>query len=136
MAQNKDPGTALVTGAGRRLGRIIALDTPAALKRYVQDLAVVELEVKSIAPQVVERLRQLPFVDAVTVQEREQDSLVVVQSPRGSEAVPDLLAYFDGSPIQKVAVREPTLEDAYVRLVGSPEDSVLSVSKDGRPSLN
>jgi ABC-2 type transport system ATP-binding protein len=101
-------------------GRIIALDTPAALKRIVQDLAVVELEVKSIAPQVVERL----------------DSLVVVQSPRGSEAVPDLLAYFDGSPIQKVAVREPTLEDAYVRLVGSPENSVLSVSKDGRPSLN
>jgi NAD(P)-dependent dehydrogenase (short-subunit alcohol dehydrogenase family) len=26
MAQNKDPGTVLVTGAGRRLGRIIALD--------------------------------------------------------------------------------------------------------------
>jgi hypothetical protein len=69
---------------------------------------------------MTEHLRQLPYVDAVTVQESEQSSFIVVQSPRGAEAVPDLLAVFDGALIHKVAVREPTLEDAYVRLVEGP----------------
>ncbi len=104
-------------------GRIIALDTPDALKRFVQDLAVVELEVKAIAPNTVERLKQLPFVDAVTVEEREQSALVSVQSPRGSEAVPDLLGQFGDGAILKISVREPTLEDAYVRLVGKTDET-------------
>ena len=107
-------------------GRIIALDTPDALKRFVQDLAVVELEVKAIAPNTVERLKQLPFVDAVTVEEREQSALVSVQSPRGSEAVPDLLGQFSDGAILKISVREPTLEDAYVRLVGTTDETPVN----------
>lgn len=109
-------------------GRIVALDTPANLKRVVQDLAVVELEVKALSPQSLERLKHLAFVDAVTVQEREQDSLVVVQTARGSEAVPDLLAQLNGASLQKVSVREPTLEDAYVRLVETADETQASLN--------
>lgn len=109
-------------------GKIVALDTPANLKRAVQDLAVVELEVRNVLPQTVERLRGLDYVEAVTVQERDQHSFIVVQSPRGAEAVPDLLSYFGGALIQKVAVREPTLEDAYVRLVEGADET--------KPGLN
>jgi ABC-2 type transport system ATP-binding protein len=104
-------------------GAIIALDTPANLKRFAQDLAVVEFQVNRVTPQTVERLKGLPFVDAVSVEEREQNSLVIVQSPRGSEAVPDLMAQLNGSAIQKVSVREPTLEDAYVRLVNQADET-------------
>lgn len=109
-------------------GRIVALDTPANLKRVVQDLAVVELEVKALSPQSLEHLKHLAFVDAVTVQEREQDSLVVVQTARGSEAVPELLAQLNGASIQKVSVREPTLEDAYVRLVETADETQASLN--------
>ncbi len=109
-------------------GEIVALDTPANLKRFVQDLAVVELEVKMLSPQSIERLKQLAFVDAVTVEEREQNSLVVVQTPRGSEAVPELLAQLNGASIQKVSVREPTLEDAYVRLVEGADETKKEVA--------
>jgi ABC-2 type transport system ATP-binding protein len=109
-------------------GEIVALDTPANLKRVVQDLAVVELEVRNMVPETVERLKQLPFVDAVSVEEQDQFTSLVVQSPRGAEAVPELLAQFDGALIQKVAVREPTLEDAYVRLVEGADET--------KPSLN
>jgi ABC-2 type transport system ATP-binding protein len=110
-------------------GKIVALDTPAALKRYVQDLAVVEVQVENISPQVVERLKQLPFVDAVTVEEREQDSLVLVQSPRGSEIIPELIAQFNGTAVNKISVREPTLEDAYVRLVNNEDETKRNGSK-------
>jgi ABC-2 type transport system ATP-binding protein len=109
-------------------GEIVALDTPANLKRVVKDLAVVELEVRNMAPGTVERLKQLPFVDAVTVEEQDQYSALVVQSPIGAQAVPDLLSEFDGALIQKVAVREPTLEDAYVRLVEGADET--------KPGLN
>lgn len=99
-------------------GRIVALDTPEALKRHVSDLSVIELEVFGVPAEALERLRAQPFVDTVSVEEREQKQTLIVHSPRGSEAVPELLASLNGLRIGKVAVREPTLEDAYVRLVG------------------
>jgi ABC-2 type transport system ATP-binding protein len=99
-------------------GRIVALDTPEALKRHVSDLSVIELEVFGVSAKALERLRAQPFVDTVSVEEREQKQTLLVHSPRGSEAVPELLASLNGLRIGKVAVREPTLEDAYVRLVG------------------
>lgn len=104
-------------------GEIVALDTPVNLKRAVQDLHVVELEAKNISPQSIERIKNLSFIDAVTIEEREQDSLVIVQTPRGSEAVPELLAQLNGAAIQKISVREPTLEDAYVRLVENADET-------------
>ncbi len=102
-------------------GRIIALDTPAKLKRHVSDLSVIEIETFGTSPQTLEQLRVLPFVDAVNVQNRDQKQALLIQSPRGSEAVPDLMAALNGSRVGSVVVREPTLEDAYVRLVGGDE---------------
>jgi ABC-2 type transport system ATP-binding protein len=63
-------------------------------------------------------LRALPFVDALSVEENEQRQTVLIQTERGAEAVPDVLAALSGLKIGRVVVREPTLEDAYVRLVG------------------
>ncbi len=99
-------------------GRIIALDTPEGLKRHVRDLSIVELEVFGIAESVLERLRALPFVETVSVEDQDQRQSLRVHTPRGSEALPDLLAALEGTRIGRVTVREPTLEDAYVRLVG------------------
>jgi ABC-2 type transport system ATP-binding protein len=43
--------------------------------------------------------------------------MLLVQTERGSEAVPDLMGVLQDIRVGKVIVREPTLEDAYVRLV-------------------
>jgi ABC-2 type transport system ATP-binding protein len=99
-------------------GRIVALDTPEGLKKDVSDLSVIELEVFGIPAEMLERLRGMPRVDAVTVEDLEQRQMLLVHSPRGAEAVPDILATLGGLRVGKVVVREPTLEDAYVRLVG------------------
>ena len=102
-------------------GRIIALDTPEALKSHVSDLAVVEMDVFGMAPDVLERLRSLSFVDTVSVENVDQRQSLRVQTRRGSEAVPDLMTVLSGLRVGRVVVREPTLEDAYVRLVGGEE---------------
>jgi ABC-2 type transport system ATP-binding protein len=99
-------------------GQVVALDTPEALKQLVSDLSVVELEVFGVQPEVLDDVRSLPFVDSVSVNEQEQRQALLIQTSRGSEAVPDLLAAIKDVRVGKVVVREPTLEDAYIRLVG------------------
>ena len=98
-------------------GAIIALDTPEGLKNLVRDLSVIELEVFGVAPSMVEHLRKQPYIETVSVEDRDQKQNLLVHSPRGSEAVSDVLSCLNGLKIGKVVVREPTLEDAYVRLV-------------------
>ncbi len=99
-------------------GNIVALDTPQALKAHVADLSVVEVEVFGIPVEVVESVRSQSFVDTVSVENVDQRQTLRIQTKRGSEAVPDLMSLLNGLRVGKVVVREPTLEDAYVRLVG------------------
>ncbi len=102
-------------------GRVIALDTPTELKKHVSDLSVVEVETFGASDAVIEKLRALPFVDALSVEDREQKQVLLIQTERGAEAVPDLMSALEGQRIGRVIVREPTLEDAYIRLVGGDE---------------
>ncbi len=101
-------------------GAIVALDTPAGLKGHVQDLSVVDIETFGVPNAVVERLRALPDVTTVAVENRDQRQVLHLQSPRGAQAVAPILQLLQGEGLRvgSVAVREPTLEDAYVRLVG------------------
>jgi len=101
-------------------GRLVALDTPQGLKRLVRDQAVIEVELFGVPPEVVERIRREPYVDAVSVEDQDQRQLLLVQSSRGAEAVQDVLGQLRELRVGKVTVREPTLEDAYVRLVEGP----------------
>jgi ABC-2 type transport system ATP-binding protein len=99
-------------------GRIIALDTPGGLKTHVRDLNVVEVETFGVPDSVVEKLGALPFSDSVSVENQGQKQMLLIQTSRGAEAVPDVMTALDGIKVGRVIVREPTLEDAYVRLVG------------------
>jgi ABC-2 type transport system ATP-binding protein len=102
-------------------GRIVALDTPAALKETVNDLSVVEIEVYGIPAETIGRLQALPFVENVSVEDRDQRQVLLVHTSSGSEAIPPLLENLNGLKVGKIFTREPTLEDAYVRLVGGSE---------------
>ena len=98
-------------------GEIVAEGSPASIKRTVEDLGVVEFEVEGIPGPVVERLRGLAGVLSVAVVERELSQVVTVQCQDPGKLVTQLGGLLDGLSFQKVAVREPTLEDAYVKLV-------------------
>lgn len=99
-------------------GIIVALDSPSELKKHVADLSVIEIETFGTSNEIVERLRGLPFVDSLHVQEHDQRQMLLIQTARGAEAVPDVMNTLNGTRVGRVIVREPTLEDAYVRLVG------------------
>lgn len=99
-------------------GRIIAIDTPGGLKSHVKDLNVVEMETFGLSDGNLARLRALPFVDSLSIEEHEQKQMLLIQTERGAEAVPEIMGAVEGQRVGRVVVREPTLEDAYVRLVG------------------
>ncbi|HEV8669558.1 MAG TPA: ABC transporter ATP-binding protein [Candidatus Limnocylindria bacterium] len=102
-------------------GKLVAEGSPDRLKEMVSDLSVVELEVFGATPAAVERLRALDIVDSVAVEQRELRQLLRIQTPLADRAVPRLLAAIEGIEVGRVTVRQATLEDAYVRLVGRLE---------------
>ncbi len=98
-------------------GQIVAEGTPRDLKSIVADKTVVEIETFGIADETVERLRRAPGVTSISVEERDQAQVLLVQSAKGLELTQSLLGMLDGTTVGRVAAREPTLEDAYVALV-------------------
>src|SRR3989440_1776372 len=98
-------------------GKIVAEGTPHDLKAGVTDGRVVEIEVYGTAEDAVERLRVVEGVRGVSVEEREQAQVLVVQVDGEREVTHALLGRLDGSKVGRVSSREPTLEDAYVALV-------------------
>ena len=100
-------------------GRIVASGTPADLKRRVADRTIVEIEAFGASDAMIERLRSVAGVTSVSVELRDQAQVILVQSSRGPELVQPLLRELADARVGKVVPREPTLEDAYVDLVGS-----------------
>ena len=74
-------------------------------------------EVYGVVGGAVERLRGVDGVVAVSVEEREQAQVLVVQTASDVELTQTILGHLDGADLGRISRREPTLEDAYVALV-------------------
>jgi ABC-2 type transport system ATP-binding protein len=99
-------------------GQIVAEGTPRDLKAVVADRTVIEIETFGVDEATVDRLREVRGVTSVSIEDRDQAQVLLVQSPAGTELTQTLLALLNGTTIGRIAAREPTLEDAYVALVG------------------
>ena len=98
-------------------GNIVAEGTPDDLKRGVEQGSVVEVEVYGVGETTIERVRGLEGVVAVSVEEREQAQVLVVQTRADAEPTSAILGHLNGGQVGRISRREPTLEDAYVALV-------------------
>jgi ABC-2 type transport system ATP-binding protein len=98
-------------------GQIVAQGTPKELKAGVADGSVVEVEVFGVEEGSVDRVKEIEGVRAVTIEERDQAQLLIVQTAPGLELTHAILSRLNGASIGRVSSREPTLEDAYVQLV-------------------
>ena len=99
-------------------GRIVGEGTPDELKAQVAEGRVTEIEVYGVDEATVDRVRVLDGVTSVVVEERDQTQLLVVQTTADREPTAAVLALLEGLEVGRVTSREPTLEDAYVALVG------------------
>jgi ABC-2 type transport system ATP-binding protein len=99
-------------------GRVVAEGTPASLKAAIADRTVIEIEATGLDELLAERVRGMEGVASVTVEEREESQVMLVQSQLGAQLIQPLLARLEGVTVSSVTAREPTLEDVYVEVVG------------------
>ena len=98
-------------------GNIVALDSPSGLKRFVNDVTVIEVEAFGVAEGDLATLRQQSDVTAVNANLEGERQTIRVQTPRGSEFIPTVTKLLSKAKIMDVRIKEPTLEDAYLKLV-------------------
>ena len=91
-------------------GRIVALDTPDALRRQVGGdvITITSPDAPSLAREIAAR-----FGGGA----RATDGHVIVEQERGAEFVPRVAAAFP-SLVTAVAVKRPTLDDVFLKLTG------------------
>ncbi|HKC82505.1 MAG TPA: ABC transporter ATP-binding protein [bacterium] len=99
-------------------GEIVAEGTPSSIKKVVQDQGVVEFEVVGMPADRLAGLRALTGVKSVAVADHELAQVVTIHCSRPADVMTQLGLVLDGMSLEKVSSREPTLEDAYVQLIG------------------
>jgi len=99
-------------------GRIVAEGTPAELKQQVQQNAIVDLQL-SPGGRLLDALRAVDGVAAASVAEQDGLDRFSLQLSHDA-ALGGVMRVVEGSgrQIRGVQKREPTLEDAFVKLVG------------------
>jgi len=100
-----------------RNGEIVALDTPEGLKKYVMDTSVVEVEGFGITEKEVAKFKEISDVLSVSADLSENKQVLKIQTPKGSEIISEVQEILKNSRIYDLKIKEPTLEDAYLRLV-------------------
>jgi ABC-2 type transport system ATP-binding protein len=97
-------------------GKIVALDTPSALRTALGE-TLVELRVRDDAGAALEALREIGLAtgDAFTVGS-------TITLPLRGRGAPETIAEVERSGVRTTAItsREPTLDDVYLRLTGGP----------------
>jgi len=99
-------------------GRIVALDSPDALKRRISGDSVIEATVQAVQSQVL--LDQLRGVDSRTVVELENSikpEKICIRTPEPARVLELLSPYLNPQYIQGLEVRNQTLEDVYVTII-------------------
>jgi len=102
-------------------GKLLALDTPLALKRRLQREAVFNLKVSPLGPRpskeaMIETVKGVRQVTVNEVNSHVEMSLIL----DGEDALTGVLAHLSarGSNLISLEKREPTLEDVFVEMVG------------------
>ncbi len=98
-------------------GKIVALDTPSGLKKLVKDISVVELQTYGATQAFVEKLKAINGVNRVVADLESERQLIKIQTPIAADLLTEVTRVSEGVKIIDRSIREPTLEDAYLRLV-------------------
>jgi ABC-2 type transport system ATP-binding protein len=99
-------------------GKIVALDTPANLKKLVSgtDVSTFEIEIANLEPQMMTDVQSLASVKSL-VQEDPCHLLVRTSGDDAFDSIVDSLRK-NGAKVRMVKNLEPTLEDVFLHLTG------------------
>lgn len=103
-------------------GKIIAFDNPLGLKKYVQDLAQVTIAISNNPPELQEKIEIVPNIKFLSCENSNQDGsyMIKIQTSNGPAVIAPVVEQLEGLGVKvgNISIHEPTLEDAYIYLVG------------------
>lgn len=99
-------------------GNIVALDTPANLKKLISgtDVSTFEIEIANLEPRMMNAVQSLPLVKSL-VQEDPTHLLVRTTGDDAFDSIVDSLRK-NGAKVRMVKNLEPSLEDVFLHLTG------------------
>jgi len=97
-------------------GKIVALGTPAGLKREVTGGDIVEADFSTLTDTVLKVLEKSDFV--LKIKKRDGGLTILVKN--GAEAVPKIVGLVDsnGGRLRTITLRELTLDDVFLNVTG------------------
>ena len=99
-------------------GKIVALDTPKGLKQSVKGNEAIEVTVERVDKPVLDRIKSIPGVNALTVKEDDPHSRIHVSYDAGTDISSALLDTLSDSRVVSWSRKELSLEDAFIILTG------------------
>jgi ABC-2 type transport system ATP-binding protein len=96
-------------------GKVVALDNSKNLKQSI-GADVISLQIDDGSEKLVEELKGIDWVQKIT----EHDELIDLNVQQGDIKIPEIisLAQKDGIRVKSVNLREPTLEDVFLKYTG------------------
>jgi ABC-2 type transport system ATP-binding protein len=101
-------------------GSVLVLDTPSKLKEDIAEGNIIEVEVGHDAPDEATRKKVLGTVEGLKASGKFMHNRLVVEGEKMAELVAPLLTALKDMelPVGSVVVRQPTLEDVFLKLTG------------------
>lgn len=109
-------------------GKIIALDTSANLKKATvgANTLIIKLEISNLTADMIEKIRTLQCVDAVSQDEGSTKLRIIVHGEEAFDSILDTIRGLNGK-ISSMENLQPTLEDVFLHMTGhNVRDSVES----------
>ncbi len=98
-------------------GKILAIDTPKSFKEKVSDVAVIEIEGHDIPKELIHALESHDSVKMVTTSQVDMNQIVQIHTTPSTDTVVGILQELNAATLSAIRIREPTLEDAYLKLM-------------------
>ncbi|GAP05725.1 MAG TPA: DUF4162 domain-containing protein [Anaerolinea thermolimosa] len=103
-------------------GKIIALDTPAALKRRIHQQDVVRLEVAGWKPEMAAKIQAMEGVNQLITRSLDSDSVweLHLHTENSRAILPRLIEQvnYNGTHLVNMNIVSPSLEDVFIQLTG------------------
>ncbi len=103
-------------------GKLVTVDSPYNLKRHTVGLYVLEAQISyrkvELTHTLMEDLIALDYVENVVTENSDLFQTLIVRTYAPARITTILKEKFDADDIVSILTREPTLEDAYIKLIG------------------
>ena len=111
-------------------GRLIQIGSPSELKRKVSELSIIEVETPGLSNDKIEKIRNLGEVCSVKYNDPVLQIKCSQDDGLAEKVVKALLS--EGSHVKSISTKEPTLEEAFIRLTGGEEEVDRFLEKSTR----